>query len=82
MFEATLAIKFERIKYSNPFLLQANIKTIKEIKQISEITDFLISRQSRLDEINIFLETAESQYEQKKTEIEERVSKKITKSLQ
>lgn len=74
LFEISLASKLEREKHENPFLIKAN-NTIQEIEQISEISEELNLRQSRLQELKIFLETAEVQFEQKKVEVEEQVSK-------
>lgn len=74
-FEATIARRNERIKKANPFLLQAKSENIKEIIALSAISQELKVKQEKLEEINTYLEKAEEHFEEKKEEIEEKVSK-------
>ncbi|MDP3435111.1 MAG: hypothetical protein Q8T04_19400, partial [Bacteroidota bacterium] len=74
-FEATIARKNERIKITNPFLLQAKSDNIQEIKDLNAITQVLESKKAELQKIANYLEKAEEHFENKKEEIEEKVSK-------
>jgi MoxR-like ATPase/rubrerythrin len=74
-FEATIARRNERTKKANPFLLQARSENIKEIIELSAISQELKVKQEKLEEINTYLEKAEQHFEEKKEEIEEKVSK-------
>jgi MoxR-like ATPase/vacuolar-type H+-ATPase subunit E/Vma4 len=74
-FEATIARRNERTKKANPFLLQAKSENIKEIIELSAISQELKVKQEKLEEINTYLEKAEEHFEEKKEEIEEKVSK-------
>jgi hypothetical protein len=74
-FEAIIARRNERIKKSNPFLLQANGENIKDIIEISAISQELTVKQQKLEEINNYLAKAEELFEEKKEEIENKVSK-------
>jgi len=74
-FEATIARRNERTKKANPFLLQAKSDNIKEIIELSAISQELKVKQEKLEEINTYLEKAEELFEEKKEEIEEKVSK-------
>lgn len=74
-FEATIARRNERTKKANPFLLQAKSENIKEIIELSAISQELKVKQEKLQEINTYLEKAEEHFEEKKEEIEEKVSK-------
>lgn len=74
-FEATIARRHERTKKANPFLLQAKSENIKEIIELSAINKELKVKQEKLEEINTYLEKAEEHFEEKKSEVEEKVSK-------
>lgn len=74
-FEATIARRHERTKKANPFLLQAKSDNIKEIIELSAINKELKVKQEKLEEINTYLEKAEEHFEEKKSEVEEKVSK-------
>lgn len=74
-FEAIIARRNERIKKANPFLLQAKSENIKEIIALSALSQELKVKQEKLEEINTYLEKAEEHFEEKKEEIEEKVSK-------
>ncbi|MCH8490793.1 MAG: AAA family ATPase [Oceanicaulis sp.] len=74
-FEATIARRNERTKRANPFLLQAKSENIKEIIELSAISQELKVKQEKLEKINTYLEKAEEHFEEKKEEIEEKVSK-------
>lgn len=74
-FEATIARRHERTKRANPFLLQAKSDNIKEIIELSAINQELKVKQEKLEEINTYLEKAEEHFEEKKSEVEEKVSK-------
>lgn len=74
-FEATIARRYERTKKANPFLLQAKSDNIKEIIELSAINQELKIKQEKLEEINTYLEKAEEHFEEKKSEVEENVSK-------
>ncbi len=74
-FEATIARRYERTKKANPFLLQAKSDNIKEIIELSAINQELKVKQEKLEEINTYLEKAEEHFEEKKSEVEEKVSK-------
>lgn len=74
-FEATIARRHERTKKANPFLLQAKSDNIKEIIELSAINKELKVKQEKLEEINTYLEKAEEHLEEKKSEVEEKVSK-------
>lgn len=74
-FEATIARRNERTKKANPFLLQAKSENIKEIIELSAIIQELKVKQEKLEEINTYLEKAEEHFEERKEEIEEKVSK-------
>ncbi len=75
VFEATIAWQLERTKKANPFLLQAKSENIKEIIALSAISKELKIKQEKLEEINDYLEKAEEHFEEKKAEVEEKVSK-------
>lgn len=74
-FEAMIARRNERTKKANPFLLQAKSENIKEIIELSAISQELKVKQEKLEEINTYLEKAEEHFEEKKEEIEDKVSK-------
>lgn len=74
-FEATIARRNERTKKANPFLLQAKSDNIKEIIELSAISQEIKVKQEKLEEINTYLEKAEELFEEKKEEIEERISR-------
>lgn len=74
-FEVKIASEVEREKQGNPFLLQAKNENIKEIIELSAISQELKVKQEKLEEINTYLEKAEEHFEEKKEEIEEKVSK-------
>jgi DNA polymerase III delta prime subunit len=74
-FEATIARRNERTKKANPFLLQAKSENIKEIIELSAISQELKVKQEKLEKINTYLEKAEEHFEEKKEEIEEKVAK-------
>jgi hypothetical protein len=74
-FEATIARRHERINKGNPFLLQAKSENIKEIIELSEINQELKAKQKRIEQITFYLEEAEENFEEKKAEVEEKISK-------
>jgi MoxR-like ATPase/DNA-binding transcriptional MerR regulator len=74
-FEASIARRHERTKKANPFLLQAKTENIKEIIELSAISQELKIKQEKLEEIKAYLEKAEEHFEEKKSEVEEKVSK-------
>ncbi|MBK7816431.1 MAG: hypothetical protein IPJ60_02080 [Sphingobacteriaceae bacterium] len=79
-FEATIARRHERTKKANPFLLQAKDEHIQEIIELSQISQELKTKREKLGEISIYLEKAEEHFEEKKSEIEEEVSKASRKT--
>lgn len=74
-FEALIARRHERTKKANPFLLQAKTENIKEIIELSAISQELKIKQEKLEVIKAYLEKAEDHFEEKKSEVEEKVSK-------
>jgi len=74
-FEATITNINQRINKANPFLLKAKSENIKEIIALSVISQELKVKQEKLEEINTYLEKADEHFEEKKEEIEEKVSK-------
>jgi MoxR-like ATPase/rubrerythrin len=75
LFEATIARRHERKKKLNPFLLQAKSENIKEIIELSAISQELKVKQEKLVKINTYIEKAEEHFEEKKSEVEEKISK-------
>lgn len=75
LFEAKIASLKERVKKTNPFLLQARSENIQEIIEFNAISEKLKLKQEELEQINSYLEKAEDRYKEKKVEIEERVLK-------
>lgn len=74
-YEVTIAKKYERINKQNPFLLQAKSDNIKEIIELSAISEELKAKEEKLKDIYTNLEKAEEDFEETKSEIEERISK-------
>ena len=75
LFEAKIASLKERVKKTNPFLLQARSENIQEVIEFNAISEKLKLKQEELEQINSYLEKAEERYKEKKVEIEERVLK-------
>jgi hypothetical protein len=74
-FEATIARRHERTKKENPFLLQAKDENIQELIELSLLSQELKTKSEKLVEISAFLEKAEEHFEEKKSEIEDEISK-------
>jgi len=75
LFEVVLARRSEREKQANPFLLQTKNDSIHEIEELTALSQELKIKQSKLKEITSNLLTVEEQYEAKKDELEQKVSK-------
>ncbi len=75
LFEVKIARRHERIKHSNPFLLEAKTENIKELIELNSIKNELKEKQERLEGLIKYLENAEEEFQEKKSEIEERISK-------
>lgn len=75
LFEVEIARRYERIKKANPFLLQSKTDDANIILEITAINQEIKAKQVILEEVNTYLEKAEEDFEQKRSEIEERVSK-------
>lgn len=74
LFEVTLAKKFEREKHGNPFLLVAKTENIQEIVELSVISQEIKEKKEKLEEINTYLEKAKEHFEEKKLEVEGKLS--------
>ena len=64
-FEVKVASKKERIKYNNPFLLQAKDINIQEIIQLSELDGHILQRQEKLTQIENSVTVANNTFAQK-----------------
>ncbi|MBK9635711.1 MAG: hypothetical protein IPO64_14810 [Bacteroidetes bacterium] len=60
-------------KKANPFLLQAKSENLKEIIELSAISQEIKVKQEKLAEINNFLGNIEEHFEQRKSEVEQDV---------
>ena len=78
-FEVQCASIKERQKKNNPFLLQVDKNRMEEIAELSEITSALQSKKSRLQEINVLLDSAETDLDEKLEEIEIKISTELEK---
>lgn len=79
LFEVEIAKRNERHKKDNPFLLQAKNNNLKEIIQLNAISEELKVKQEKIEKLNIYLENIEKDFEERKKEGEERISKTLEK---
>jgi hypothetical protein len=78
-FEATIARRNERTKKANPFLLQAKSDNIKEIIELSAISQEIKVKQDKLEVINNFLQNSNVYFELRKSEVEKDVLNELQK---
>jgi len=75
IFEADITRKNLRKEKGNPYLLEAKKENIQEIIELSVISQELITKQTKLERINEYLEKADEHFEKKKIEIADKLLK-------
>lgn len=80
-FLVKMAIKPERDKKNNPFLLQASIENVEEIIHLTEIQQDIVAKKKRLKEIEVQVETLKNEKEREANTIIEGYNEIITQKF-